>query len=128
MTRVILYGAPAAVLSQGDVPGHDLIRLAYEDGSTDPDDWVRGQVCFATPPVMVWGVEVNGFSSGTGGTATAWVRDDLDDAVTERLVVHEWLHSLGGDRLHEDPRWWTPALDSAEARASCALQGRLCDD
>ena len=40
MARVILYGAPAAVLSQGDVPGHDLIRIAHEDGRTDSDDWV----------------------------------------------------------------------------------------
>lgn len=41
MARVILYGAPADVLQQGDLPaGWEAIRLEYEDGVTDVQRWL----------------------------------------------------------------------------------------
>lgn len=88
----------------------------------------QAQVCLLDPPVMVWGREVNGYTLQTGGVATLHVRNDLDTETTERLVLHELLHSLSGDRGHSAPGWWRPSLSSVEARATCALQQRLCDD
>lgn len=41
MARVILLGAERSVLEQGSVPGHDIIRLEYADGVTDPQQWLR---------------------------------------------------------------------------------------
>lgn len=87
----------------------------------------QAEVCLLDPPVMVWGREVNGYTLKTGGVATLHVRNDLDAETTERVVLHELLHALGGDAPHEDPQWWRPSLTSAEARATCALQGRFCE-
>lgn len=84
------------------------------------------QVCLLDPPVMVWGREVNGYTLKTGGAATLHARNDLPPDATERLVLHELLHALGGDRLHADPAWWRPHPESVEARATCDLQPERC--
>jgi hypothetical protein len=86
----------------------------------------RVEVCFEPGPFEVWGILANGTGRSTMGTSTLIVRGDLPEAATERLVLHELLHQIGGDRLHEDPAWWQPHPESVEARATCALQPEHC--
>lgn len=62
------------------------------------------------------------------------IRSDLEEAVQERLVIHEMIHAcgmrgtVGAGRRHEDPARWLPDPGSIEHRATCALQPdlRMC--